>query len=148
MDPAALNESLLAHTGDKLGLRDAAEGYCQAVRAAATAIAVALSESDVADDGAHVSVRLATQPELAVEWTPAVGWYLDTEDGNRAYRVAQEADAAGVVPDPDTVAAWLAVLASGDRSGHAESPEWLSADDPALLELLATRGAGHTSRGP
>nr|WP_310278503.1 DUF6292 family protein [Haloactinomyces albus] len=148
MDPEVLNESLLAHTGRKLGLREATEGYAQDIRATAEELAVALAEVDVADDGGRISVRLVVQPELTVGWTPTVGWYLDTEDGNRAYRVTREADSAGVVPAPDTVAAWLSVLAAGDRSGHAESPEELSADDPALLELLATHGAGHPSSGP
>ncbi|RCW45819.1 hypothetical protein DFQ14_102120 [Halopolyspora algeriensis] len=147
MDAAALNESLLAHTAGKLGLRDAAEGYAQAVHEAAEAVGVALAGVDVAGDGTRISVRPATQPELTVEWVPAAGWYLNTEDGSRAYRVTREADAAGVIPAPDTVAAWLSVLAAGDRSGHAEPPEEPTADDPALLELLVTRGAGHSSSG-
>lgn len=148
MDPAALNESLLAHTGRKLGLREAAEGYAQAIRGTAEMMAVALAGIDVAEDGTWISMRPAAQPELTVEWTPAVGWYLDAEDGSRAYRVTREADAAGVVPAPDTVAAWLSVLSAGDRSGHDEPLEELTADDPALLELLVTHGAGHSGSGP
>lgn len=147
MDLAALNESLLAHTGHKLGLREAAEGYAQAVEEAANALGRTLAGVDVADDGAWISVRPVAQPELTVTWTPVVGWYLDAEDGRRAYRVTREADAAGMIPAPDTVAAWLSVLAAGDRSGHVEPPEELTADDPALLDLLVTHGAGYSSSG-
>ena len=123
MDLATLNTALVARTGQKYGLREVVEAYARAVADAADVLEVSLAGSEIRGDSGGISLWLAEQPALAVGWTPATGWYWDTAEAGRVYRVTSEADAAGLVPSPETVAAWLRVIADGDRSGHTHPPE-------------------------
>lgn len=143
MDPSVLDEALLARTGGRIGLERVARTYSRAVGDAARVLDLSLSEVAVDRDSGRIAIRLPEQPALVISWTPESGWWWAADDGTRMYRVTSEADAAGVVPSPDTVAAWLRVVATGDRSGHADPPEELNAEDEALLDLLVTYGTGY-----
>lgn len=144
MDPSALNEALLARTGGQIGLGGVVEAYSRAIGDAARILDLPLSGVEVDGRSGRIAIRLPEQPALAVSWTPATGWWWDAENGDRMYRVTNEADAAGVVPSPETVAAWLQVVATGDRSGHSRPPDELTAEDGALLDLLVTCGTGYS----
>lgn len=143
MDLPTLNKTLLTRTEHKHGLREVVESYSRAVEDAAGVLDLELASSEISGDSGGLALRLADQPALAVGWTPATGWYWDTDDEGRVYRVTSEADAAGIVPSPETVAAWLRVVAAGDRSGHTHPPEELTTEDEALLDLLITYGTGY-----
>lgn len=142
MDLPRLNEALLVRSRQKCGLREVVEAYLRAVEDAAGVLEVSLASSEINGGSGGISLWLVDQPALPVGWTPTTGWYWDTANG-RVYRVSREADAAGIVPSPETVAAWLRVLSVGDRSGHTEPPEEPTADDEALLDLLITYGRGY-----
>ena len=138
MDLSTLNEALLARTDHKDGLREVVEAYSRAVEDTARVLEVSVASSEISGDSGGISLRLVDQPALAVGWTPATGWCWHTDAG-RIYRVTSEADAAGIVPSPETAAAWLRVVAGGDRSGHTHPPEELAAEDEALLDLSTAR---------
>ena len=142
MDPSALDEALLARTDGQVGLQQVVAAYSQAVRDSARVLDLPLSALDTDGAAGRISIQLPEQP-LAVVWTPATGWWWGPGDGSRKYRVTSEADAAGIVPSPETVAAWLQVVAAGDRSGHVDPPEELAAEDGALLDLLVSYGTGY-----
>lgn len=146
MDTVQLNRSLLDRTQNRWGLPEAVDAYATAVRDTAHVLEISIRDSEISDGGGGIALQLGEQPVLPVMWEPTTGWFWVDEDGLRSYRVTREADAAGVLPAPETVAAWLQTLAAGDRSGHREPPEEPAPDDAALLELLATHGNGH--QGP
>ncbi len=146
MDTAMLHRALLERTQNRWGLPEAVDAYASAVREAARVLEIAIADSELTGDGDGILLRLEAEPDLPVMWEPTTGWFWIDQEDSRAYRVTREADAAGVLPAPDTVAAWLQTLAAGDRSGHQEPPEDLSPDDSALLELLATYGHGDQDR--
>lgn len=144
MDAESLNSALLAHTDGELSLQQVASRYLADVRRMADVVGVGLAACEESEDGKGLRLTLDDDPELVVTWKPDVGW---AHNGHSelpvVYRVSQEADAAGMVPAPDVIAAWLLTLADGDRSGHEHPPEEWSPHDPALLDLLATAGQGH-----
>jgi hypothetical protein len=141
MDPSALNEALLERTGGQVGLHQVVEAYAQAIRDSAGILDLPLSGVDADGTTGRISILLPEQP-LSITWTPVTGWGWDTGGGTR-YRVTREADAAGIVPSPETVAAWIQVISTGDRSGHVDPPEELAAEDGALLDLLVSYGTGY-----
>lgn len=146
MDTVVLHESLLERTQNRWGLPDAVGAYATAVREAALVLELSIDDSELTGEGDGIALHLGSEPALAVMWAPTTGWFWLGEDDLRTYRVTREADAAGVLPAPDTVAAWLQTLAAGDRSGHREPPDEISPDDKALLELLVTYGHGDQQR--
>lgn len=144
MDVDSLNSALLVRTDGELGLEQVASRYLADVRRMAEVIGVGLAASGETEDGKGVRLTLDEDPDLVVTWQPDVGWaHNGHSELSAVYRVSEEAGAAGMVPAPEIIAAWLLALADGDRSGHENPPEEWSPQDPALLELLATAGQGH-----
>lgn len=149
MDNREVDEALRAYTEGEVTLVDAVNGYAESVQQAADVLGIELAglDIDTVAEPARLLLRLAADPGLRIEWNLALGW-LHTpiptaglalgEPHEITYRAGDEGDAANLAPDADVVAAWLAVLATGDRSGHQEPPERPAPDDPGLLAQLAT----------
>lgn len=142
MDSSALNKALLERTDGRVGLHQVVEAYAGAIQDSARILNLPLSGVEADGTTGRISILVPEQP-LSITWTPVTGWGWDTGDGTTMYRVTREADAAGIVPSPETVAAWIQVISTGDRSGHVEPPEELTAEDGALLDLLVSYGTGY-----
>lgn len=145
-----VDEALRAYAEGKTTLVDAVHGYAASVREAADVLGIELAglDIDTAADPARLVLSLGVAPELRIEWNLALGWFHTPaptaglglgEPHEITYRAGDERDAANLVPDADVVAAWLDVLAAGDRSGHQEPPKRPAPDDRNLLAQLASQ---------
>ncbi|RRO16986.1 hypothetical protein EIL87_11950 [Saccharopolyspora rhizosphaerae] len=128
-------------TAGRFGVLDAMARYLDDVRAAARAMEIELDTARLDPQRMTLEIAVQRAPEISVEWSPYLGWSFSA-GGGRYYRVGREADAASMLPDPDEAAGWLAVLATGDRTGHAEQPMPLDPEDDTLVERLVTHGQG------
>ncbi|GAA5142077.1 hypothetical protein [Pseudonocardia adelaidensis] len=149
--------ALQAYTDRAATLADALNRYAASIRDACALLGVDLASLDLDTDAepARLALRLSAAPDLRVGWNLALGWFhaparAHGEPKGEAhpitYRVGAETDPADLVPDPEDVAAWLVILAGGDRSGHPEPPGRPAPDDPGLLAQLA-RHAGYGPPG-
>jgi hypothetical protein len=146
-----VDDALQAYTDRAVTLADALNRYARSIQDACTLIGVDLASIDLDTDAepARLVLRLSAAPDLQVEWNLVLGWFhapapVPGEPKGQphqiTYRVGAETDPADLVPDPEDVAAWLVILATGDRSGHPEPPERPAPDDLGLLAQLARHG--------
>jgi|GEM_PF-5432528 len=143
-----LNEQIRQHTGGARDLSDAVHGYLREVVADASVLGIGLEYARVYPAEAKIEIELVGVPGLQVSWEPRSGWYYQTQQAGTYYRVSREADAASRVPDAETVAAWLQLIDSGELQGHDDRPDPLDPQDQALVERLATIGAGQDPYTP
>lgn len=134
-------------TDGRIGAVDAMAGYLDNVRQAARAMEIELDTARLDRQRMTIEIAVSEAPEISVEWTPYLGWSFSGE-GGRYFRVGREADAASLLPDPDEAAGWLGVLATGDRTGHAEQPMPLDPEDDTVIERLVTCGRGTDPHTP
>lgn len=135
MDLVLLNASVGAASAGREDLLSLSRAYASAVQQAAHVLGVPVTHVRVDPEVAAIILGIRSHPMVQVRWAPAVGWHWCSERESSRYRV-READAVDIVPAAETVAAWLGVLAAGDRSGHPEPPEEPAPDDAALVGLL------------
>lgn len=151
MDFVALDERLRTYTQGHMGLALVLSGYLDEVRHAASVLGVELQNTRFDQARARIEIGLVEAPDLLVYWTPLRGWAFEHGDQGSwvaSYRVGSETDVASAVPDAGVVAAWLRVLANGDRVGHGDPPEALDALDEALVDRLTTLGVGSDPHSP
>lgn len=116
MDLVLLNASVGASSAGHEDLLSLSHAYASAVQQAARVVGVAVTHVRVDADTAAIILVIQEPPAVLVRWTPAAGSHWCGEGEASRYRV-READAVDIVPAAETVAAWLGVLAAGDRSG-------------------------------
>lgn len=148
MNHDVLDHEVRERTHGKMDLASVIVGYLEEVRAGAEVLGIPLSNAQAATSEVRLDVELSQAPGLQVGWTPYQGWYFRAENGGVHYRVGSETDAASLVPEASSVAAWLRLLSAGNRDGHADEPEHLDPDDQALVERLVTFGGGVDPHSP
>ncbi|QUH02454.1 hypothetical protein HUO13_18065 [Saccharopolyspora erythraea] len=148
MNDQQLNEQVRERTQGQRELTDVVASYLAAVRDAAGMLGLDFEGSRSGAESPSIEIELGGVPGVLVFWTPYRGWGYRDEHGEHFYRVGIESDAASLVPDAEVVSAWLRVLDSGDLEGHQDAPEALHPGDPALVERLATLGAGEDPHAP
>lgn len=137
-----LDAEVRSRSNGRLTMADTVNGYLEDVRHAAGIMQVEFDSANIDQQRAVVELALAGAPDVRVNWSPYLGWCFAGDDGVWLYRVGIEGDVASLVPDPDEVAGWLRVLASGERTGHQDPPAPLESHDEALIDRLLTFGAG------
>ncbi|MBA8824809.1 hypothetical protein FHX42_002156 [Saccharopolyspora lacisalsi] len=149
-DPLALDTQLRQHSRNTFGLDTALSGYLEAIRRATNVLELELTSASANHVDGRIELTLRAAPNVNIEWTPHRGWVLvcPGDPQRYYYRVGSEADAASVMPDPETVASWLLLVSEGNRDGHHESPEPLDPGDNALLDRMYTFGSGRDPYTP